>query len=53
VTSDLITGSTTVTGGQEIVNLPHSGVVVQDTGRLVVDPEGIVVSSRAGAITAS
>jgi hypothetical protein len=36
ITVDLITGTATVTGNQEIVHLPHEGVVLQDTGRVIV-----------------
>jgi hypothetical protein len=48
VTIDLITGTVTVTGNQEIVNLPHEGVVLQDTGRLVLDAEGSLVFFAGG-----
>jgi hypothetical protein len=48
VTIDLITGTVTVTGNQEIVNLPHEGVVLQDTGRLVFDPDGNLVFFAGG-----
>jgi hypothetical protein len=48
VTIDLITGTTTVTGNQEIVNLPHEGVVLQDTGRAVFDAEGSLLFFAGG-----
>ena len=37
---DLTTGTLTITGNQEIVNLPHQGVVLQDTGRVIFDADG-------------
>jgi hypothetical protein len=48
VTMDLITGTVTVTGNQEIVNLPHEGVVLQDTGRVIFDAEGALVFFAGG-----
>jgi hypothetical protein len=48
VTIDLITGTTTVTGNQEIINLPHEGVVLQDTGRAVFDADGALVFFAGG-----
>jgi hypothetical protein len=48
VTIDLITGATTVTGNQEIINLPHEGVVLQDTGRAVFDAEGALLFFAGG-----
>jgi hypothetical protein len=48
VTIDLITGTVTVTGNQEIVNLPHEGVVLQDTGRVVFDAEGALLFFAGG-----
>jgi hypothetical protein len=48
VTIDLITGTVTVTGNQEIVNLPHEGVVLQDTGRVIFDAEGALLFFAGG-----
>ena len=48
VTIDLITGTTTVTGNQEIVNLPHKGVVLQDTGRVIFDADGALLFFAGG-----
>src|SRR4051794_3046381 len=45
---DLITGTMTITGNQEIVNLPHQGVVLQDTGRVIVDAEGALLFFAGG-----
>jgi hypothetical protein len=45
---DLITGTTTITGNQEIVNLPHKGIVLQDTGRVILDAEGALVFFAGG-----
>ena len=48
ITVDLITGITTVTGNQEIVNLPHEGVVLQDTGRVIFDADGALLFFAGG-----
>jgi hypothetical protein len=48
LTIDLITGTTTITGNQEIVNLPHKGIVLQDAGRVVFDAEGALVFFAGG-----
>jgi hypothetical protein len=48
VTIDLITATTTATGNQEIVNLPHEGIVLQDTGRAVFDAEGNLLFFAGG-----
>jgi hypothetical protein len=45
---DLITGTVTVTGNQEIVNLPHEGVVLQDTGRVIFDADGALLFFAGG-----
>ena len=34
---DYVNGTFTLTGAREVANLPHRGVVVQDTGRIVLD----------------
>jgi hypothetical protein len=38
----------TVTGNQEIVNLPHEGVVLQDTGRVIFDADGALLFFAGG-----
>ena len=38
-TDDLLTGTATITGNQEIINRPGTGVVVQDVGRVVFDAD--------------
>ena len=38
-TDDYVAGTFTLTGNQEIINVPGSGVVVQDVGRLVFDSD--------------
>ena len=48
ITFDLGTGTVTVTGNQEVANRPGVGVVVQDTGRLVLDADGNVVFFAGG-----
>ena len=47
-TFDLRTGTVTVTGNQEVANRPGTGVVVQDTGRIVFDADGNVVFFAGG-----
>ena len=47
-TFDLRTGTVTVTGNQEVANRPGTGVVVQDTGRIVFDADGNVVLFAGG-----
>jgi hypothetical protein len=47
-TIDLVTGTDTVTGNQEILNRPGFGVVVQDTGRQVYDANGNLISFAGG-----
>jgi hypothetical protein len=47
-TIDFAAGTDTVTGNQEIMNRPGSGVVVQDVGRIVYDQEGNVVFFAGG-----
>jgi hypothetical protein len=39
VTGDLVAGTFTVTGNQEVANRPGTGVVVQDAGRVVFDSD--------------
>jgi hypothetical protein len=48
ITVDLITGMATITGNQEIVNLPHEGVVLQDTGRVIFDADGALLFFAGG-----
>lgn len=48
VTDDLLTGTATITGNQEIMNRPGSGVVVQDVGRVVFDANGDLVFFAGG-----
>jgi hypothetical protein len=45
---DLITGTVTITGNQEIVNLPHQGVLLQDTGRVIFGAEGALLFFAGG-----
>src|SRR3954467_4981375 len=39
-TIDLVTGTSTLTGNQEVLNRPGYGAIIQDTGRQVYDAEG-------------
>lgn len=48
VTIDLITGTATITGNQEVANRPGEGVVVQDVGRQVFDADGNLVFFAGG-----
>ena len=47
-TIDLLTGTDTITGNEEIMNRPGSGVVVQDVGKVVIDAGGNVVFFAGG-----
>src|SRR5262245_48282888 len=47
-TIDLITGSDTYTGNQEVMNRPGFGVIVQDTGRQVYDADGNLIFFAGG-----
>jgi hypothetical protein len=47
-TIDLLTGTDTATGNQEIINRPGTGVVVQDVGRVVFDANGDIVFFAGG-----
>jgi hypothetical protein len=47
-TIDLVTGTDTITGNQEIMNRPGTGVVVQDVGRVVYDAQGDLVFFSGG-----
>jgi hypothetical protein len=47
-TDDLLTGTATITGNQEIMNRPGSGVVVQDVGRVVFDAAFNIVFFAGG-----
>jgi len=40
VVEDLVAGTTTITGNSELANRKGTGVVVQDTGRIVLDANG-------------
>ena len=48
ITSDLLTGTETITGNQEIANRPGTGIVVQDVGRVVYDSHGDLVFFAGG-----
>jgi hypothetical protein len=43
VTIDLISGTTTITGQNDNTSSPGEGVVVQDVGRIVLNPDGTVI----------
>jgi hypothetical protein len=45
---DLLAGTDTVTGNEEIMNRPGTGVVVQDVGKVVTDADGNVVFFAGG-----
>ena len=45
---DLLAGTDTITGNEEIMNRPGSGVVVQDVGKVVTDADGHVVFFAGG-----
>lgn len=47
-TVDLLAGTDTYTGNEEIMNRPSTGVVVQDVGKLVYDANGNVVFFAGG-----
>jgi len=47
-TIDLLSGTDTVTGNQEIANRPGTGVVVQDVGKVVYDANGDLVFFAGG-----
>jgi hypothetical protein len=49
-TVDLVTGTDTVTGNQEIVNRPGTGVVIQDVGRVVYAADGNLVFFAGGRL---
>ena len=48
VSFDLLTGTATVTGNQEIITRPGIGVVLQDVGRVVFDVNGDLVFFAGG-----
>jgi hypothetical protein len=48
-TIDLLAGTDTITGNEEIMNRPGAGVVVQDVGKLVIDADGNVVFFAGGS----
>jgi hypothetical protein len=45
---DLLAGTDTITGNQEIMNRPGTGVVVQDVGKVVIDADGNIVFFAGG-----
>jgi hypothetical protein len=45
---DLLSGTDTITGNEEIMNRPGTGVVVQDVGKVVTDADGNVVFFAGG-----
>jgi hypothetical protein len=47
-TIDLLSGTDTITGNQEIANRPGTGVVVQDVGKVVYDADGNLVFFAGG-----
>ena len=47
-TIDFTAVTDTITGNQEIMNRAGTGVVVQDVGRIVYDPEGNIVFFAGG-----
>ena len=47
-TIDLLTGTDTITGIQEIANRPGTGIVVQDVGRVVKDADDNVIFFAGG-----
>ena len=47
-TIDLVAGTDTISGNQEVMNRPGTGVVVQDVGRVVFDENGNLVFFAGG-----
>jgi hypothetical protein len=47
-TIDLLAGTDTIAGNEEIMNRPGSGVVVQDVGKVVYDADGNLVFFAGG-----
>ena len=47
-TIDLISGTDTITGNEEVMNRPGTGVVVQDVGKVVYDADGNLVFFAGG-----
>jgi hypothetical protein len=45
---DLLAGTDTITGNEEIMNRPGTGVVVQDVGKVVTDADGNIVFFAGG-----
>ena len=43
MTFDLINGTTTIDGQNDNTTSPGEGVVVQDVGRIVLNPDGSVI----------
>lgn len=47
-TIDLLSGTDTITGNEEVMNRPGTGVVVQDVGKVVYDADGNLVFFAGG-----
>jgi len=47
-TIDLVTGTDTYTGSQEVMTRPGFGVIIQDTGRQVYDADGNLIFFAGG-----
>jgi hypothetical protein len=47
-TFDLVAGTDTLTGNQEVMNRPGFGVIIQDTGRQVYDADGNLIFFAGG-----
>jgi hypothetical protein len=45
---DLVSGTDTITGNEEIMNRPGTGVVVQDVGKVVYDADGNLIFFAGG-----
>ena len=45
---DLLSGTDTITGNEEVMNRPGTGVVVQDVGKVVYDADGNLVFFAGG-----
>jgi hypothetical protein len=45
---DLLSGTDTITGNEEIMNRPGTGVVVQDVGKVVYDADGNLIFFAGG-----
>jgi hypothetical protein len=47
-TIDLLSGTDTITGNEEVMNRPGTGVVVQDVGKVVYDEDGNLIFFAGG-----